>query len=70
MNPGEREPGFQQDCPGCLAQRVHTDEETLRYHPWSKHGYTKEQGYTHPSLEQLAKKREELKKLAIVPIKK
>lgn len=37
------------ECPACAARRVHTDLERTIYHPLAGHGYTKEQGWTHPT---------------------
>lgn len=34
-------------CPACTAQRVHTEQEWTN-HPTRGHGYTREQGWTHP----------------------
>lgn len=35
-------------CPACTARRFHTDKERADFHPLAGHGYTKEQGWTHP----------------------
>lgn len=37
-------------CPACREQRPHTDKE-WEHHPFHRHGYTREQGYSHPDLD-------------------
>jgi hypothetical protein len=36
-------------CPACDAKRLHSEEE-WKNHPLRGHGYTKEQGWSHPAL--------------------
>jgi hypothetical protein len=48
---GPRVPGPQKDCPACIVQRVHTVREEMIFHPFAKHGYDKQVGWSHPSLE-------------------
>jgi hypothetical protein len=38
------------DCPACAAQRLHSQLEWNTHHPYRGHGYTREQGWTHPDL--------------------
>jgi hypothetical protein len=35
------------NCPACISQRWHTEAEWLN-HPMRGHGFTREQGWTHP----------------------
>lgn len=44
-----RESEERKGCPACGEQRLHTEEE-WKNHPFHKHGYTGEQGWTHPDL--------------------
>ena len=46
------------ECAACMARRCHTDEENRAHHPFSGHGYTKEQGWSHPQLAAEAAARE------------
>jgi hypothetical protein len=48
-----RNPCFNPQCPACIVRRLHTEEE-WKLHPFAGHGFTKEQGYTHPRLAELA----------------
>jgi hypothetical protein len=43
-------------CPACADRRYHTAEETRAHHPYSGHGYTREQGWTHPDLKAAVEK--------------
>jgi hypothetical protein len=36
-------------CAACAEKRLHTPEE-WKNHPYAGHGYTPEQGWTHPAL--------------------
>lgn len=38
------------DCPACVYGHLHTPEYLKRFHPLAGHGYTPEQGWTHPFL--------------------
>lgn len=38
------------DCPACQRGRHHEGDELKVWHPYAGHGYTKEQGWTHPDL--------------------
>ena len=38
-------------CEACAAFRLHTEEELAAFHPYARHGYTRETGWTHPDLE-------------------
>lgn len=42
-----RGPCFNPECPACVAQRLHTEQEH-RYHPLMGHGFSPETGWTHP----------------------
>jgi hypothetical protein len=46
-----RVPGPQKDCPACISSRVHTVTEEMLFHPFAKHGYDKQVGWSHPDLE-------------------
>lgn len=37
-------------CPACIAKRLHSESEWEAFHPMRGHGYTREQGWTHPAL--------------------
>lgn len=37
-------------CPACDSNRLHTEQEWKEHHPLAGHGYTREQGWTHPDL--------------------
>jgi hypothetical protein len=37
-------------CPACDAKRIHDLDEWMRFHPYSKHGYTSESGWSHADL--------------------
>lgn len=39
------------DCPGCQEKRLHTETEFRKFHPYARHGFRKEQGWSHPDLE-------------------
>lgn len=40
------------DCPACIAHRVHTEEERTTYHPLAGHGWVDGHGWTCPEVEQ------------------
>lgn len=40
---------YSAQCAACVAHRCHTPAE-WKNHPLAGHGYTPEQGWTHPSL--------------------
>lgn len=42
------------NCPACAAGTYHTQQEFKDFHPLAGHGYTREQGWSHPDLEQAA----------------
>jgi hypothetical protein len=48
-----KNPCFNPQCRACVARRAHTREE-WKLHPFAGHGFTQEQGYTHPRLAELA----------------
>ena len=33
-------------CPACAVKRLHTAEETAKYHPLAGHGYVENQGWS------------------------
>lgn len=45
-------------CPGCIERRIHSKAETRKYHPFSGHGFSREQGgtWTLPGLDPNPKK--------------
>lgn len=38
-------------CPACIEYRQHTEADWKEFHKYVRHGYTKEQGWTHPDLD-------------------
>jgi hypothetical protein len=48
-----RIPGPQSDCLACIEERVHSKDEERIYHPYAKHGYTPETGWTLPELPEI-----------------
>lgn len=42
------------NCPACAAGTYHTQKEFKTFHPLAGHGFTREQGWTHPNLEAAA----------------
>jgi len=46
-NPENRTP--QPDCPACQEKRLHTEQDWA-LHTFSRHGFMKEIGWTHPLL--------------------
>jgi hypothetical protein len=41
------------DCPACAEGRAHMVEDWV-LHPFARHGFTREQGWSHPKLAQEA----------------
>jgi hypothetical protein len=39
------------NCPACQKRCFHTDKEFDLFHPYAKHGYNKEQGWSRPDLD-------------------
>ena len=37
-------------CPACKVKRIHKPEELFKFHPLAGHGYTREQGPSHPDI--------------------
>lgn len=44
------------ECGACMGERCHTDQEWKAFHPLAGHGYTKEQGWSHPEAKRLHEK--------------
>ena len=44
-------------CPACQKGRLHEDHELKAHHPFARHGYAKETGWTHPELKKIAEER-------------
>jgi hypothetical protein len=42
-------------CPACIVQRFHSAED-WNNHPLAGHGYTREQGWSHPDLKAAVEK--------------
>lgn len=53
-------------CPACLERRVHTEEE-WKHHKYRTHGFTPEQGWTHPDLAKEALQSKQEKRNAGIP---
>lgn len=45
-----RDPAYRPDCPACTADRLHTKNERMEFHPLAGHGYAEGQGWSTPEL--------------------
>jgi hypothetical protein len=44
-------------CPACLEKRRRTEAD-WEFHPFKGHGFTREQGWSHPDLKKLAEQKD------------
>jgi hypothetical protein len=66
MTSEEREAIESAGCRACQAQRAHSPDD-WKNHPFRGHGYTKEQGFTHPQLKAEDAERREKEKRILKP---
>lgn len=48
-------------CLACQKKRLHNETEWKLHHPLSRHGFTKEQGYSHPDVKKVMEEESKLK---------
>jgi hypothetical protein len=41
------------NCPACRAGRLPSPDEVREFHPLAGHGYTREQGWSHPEAKRI-----------------